>query len=93
MWRRHRSSRWPLLEIPATEDQRSTGSPHLVTANQPSTVPRGSKLDNRYADFSRHIVFYRNFRVLVLPQKKVAVLQRFPANCLYGGRNRLQVAV
>ena len=38
-------------------------------------------------------VFYGNFRAGVSPELAVDVLQWFPANCLYGGRNRLQAAV
>ena len=43
--------------------------------------------------FIRHIVFYGKFWVRVLPRIAVDVLQCFPANCLYKGRNRLEVAV
>ena len=43
--------------------------------------------------FIRHVVFYGNFWPQVLLGIAVDVLQCFPANWLYGGRNRLHVAV
>ena len=45
------------------------------------------------AAFIRHMVFYGNVWAQVLPGIAVDVLQCFPANWLYGGRNRLHVAV
>jgi len=44
-------------------------------------------------DSIRHIVFSEFFGRGFCPGIAVDVLQCFPANCLYGGRNRLQVAV
>jgi hypothetical protein len=35
----------------------------------------------------------RNLAVALCSEEKLAILQRFESNCLYGGRNRRQIAV